>query len=173
MIIFDLLQIMPSPQKDFNPANDWPRIQSELNLELPMDYKKFIDEYNTGRIADFIIIFSPFAKNANVNLLNQIHTQTGILQELHSSGEKIPYELFPKEGGILPFGITDNGDVFFWKTGLNVWHVIVNEARSDEWEYFELSFLDFLEHFLLGKLKSKILPAMSISKPIEFSPLTC
>ena len=67
-----------------------------------------------------------------------------MLRELRTVGERIPYALFPEEEGIIPFGMTDNGDVLFWGAGSTSRNIIINEARSDEWENFYISFVDFI-----------------------------
>ena len=46
-------------------ATDWGR------FTIPSDYIEFINEYGTGRIADFIVIFNPFSKNEDVNFFEQ------------------------------------------------------------------------------------------------------
>ena len=85
-----------------------------------------------------------------------------VLEELKNYGETIPYELFPNEDGILPFGITDNGDVLFWQTSKEQdnWKIIVNEVRSPDWEAFEMSMTKFLLEILSRRLVCKFFPAI-------------
>jgi hypothetical protein len=109
----------------------------KLGAHLPQDYKDFIDFYGGGKIAGFISIFSPFSENINLNVINQFSQQSGVLRELASSGEVLPYPAFPAVGGIIPVGMTDNGDVIYCRAGEAKWSVVVNEARGPEWEAYD------------------------------------
>lgn len=124
MAIGDLVAVMPTPNVPFeaSSADAWASVEARLGTSLPDDYKEFIGLYGSGRIANFLWIFNPFSSNKNLNLEQQIELQSSVLGELESYGEKNPYKSFPAPGGVLPFGITDNGDVVFWRTAGDVSH---------------------------------------------------
>src|SRR5262249_20868698 len=114
----DLVSLLPPPPApaEVPSPHDWNAIERTL-VELPADYKSFMDSYGSGTIDEFITIFNPIASNKNLNLLHQCNVQLGVLRELEASGsEHIPYRLFPEREGILPFGATDNGDILYWIT---------------------------------------------------------
>ncbi|MHA6823015.1 SMI1/KNR4 family protein [Ralstonia pseudosolanacearum] len=138
----------------------WGSVEGRLGTALPEDYKEFIEAYGSGQLGGFIWIFNPFSSNDNLNLEKQATLQAAVLNELRSYGEVVPYESFPSHGGILPFGITDNGDVLYWKTGGNPrdWPVLVNEARSPEWEVFSHSAARFLAGIFAGSVVCKLFP---------------
>lgn len=51
--------------------------------------------------------------------------------------------------------MTDNGGLLFWQVlgSLAEWNIIINEARSLNWEVFKMSIPDFL----LGILQQKLI----------------
>lgn len=65
MTIADLLKLMPASSQVRTHADDWKRVESDLGLILPVGYKNFIDAYGGGKIAGFMMIFSPFVENKN------------------------------------------------------------------------------------------------------------
>jgi hypothetical protein len=167
-----LVAAMPPPVSPVEAprSEDWPAVESRLGAALPEDYKEFIEKYGTGKINDFLWVFNPFAKNENLNLFSQIEIQYEVLNELRSSGERIPYDYFPMAGGLLPFGMSANGDVFFWRTSSSAeqWTVAVNEGRSPSWEVFDVPMVQFLFETLSKKRSSGILPLGFVVAPPKF-----
>src|SRR5262249_44977111 len=78
----------------------------------------------------------------------QLTVQLDALRKLRQTTEPdMPYPIFPEPGGVIPWGVTDNGDVCYWKTGLadpNTWTVVVNESRGPDWEHFKGTMTEFL-----------------------------
>ncbi|MCI0662085.1 MAG: SMI1/KNR4 family protein, partial [Acidobacteria bacterium] len=72
--------------------------------------------------------------------------------------------------GLLPFAMTDNGDVLHWDTlGMpEDWTVIVNEARAPEYDEFESNFTDFLYGILTETVMCSIFPSGFPSKVVVF-----
>jgi hypothetical protein len=162
MSIDYLKAVIPPPIAVFEASgtSGWASVEGSMGTRLPEDYKKFIDTYGSGQLGGFVWIFNPFSSNNNLNLERQAILQATVLKELRSYGEVVPYESFPSHGGILPFGITDNGDVLYWKTGANPsdWPVLVNEGRSPEWEAFSHSATRFLAGVLSGRVVCRSFP---------------
>jgi hypothetical protein len=162
MSIDQLIEVMPAPSSPFEtpPAGGWSQVEGRLGVSFPQDYRDFIDRYGSGKVADFLWIFNPFSANENLNLERQIQRQAAVLDELKGYGEKNPYEPFPSPGGILPVGITGNGDVIFWKTEQDGghWSVVVNDSRSPEWELFNFSLSQFLIEVLAKRAVCRIFP---------------
>ncbi|KLR26633.1 hypothetical protein ABR26_02605 [Enterobacter bugandensis] len=139
----------------------WPRIED--GLPFPSDYIEFINEYGSGRIADFIVIFNPFSKNEDVNFFEQYKF---ILEDLNylfeSDKDYYNYQLYPKDNGLIPLGVTDNGDYLFWvvnsKDNSELWTVAIIAARSPGVEYFDSGLTDFLEGLLKNKIRCKSFP---------------
>lgn len=161
MELAKLLTLLPPPATPINvpSARDWNSVETYLGVCLPTDYKDFVEIYGTGKIDNFIIIFNPISGNEQLDILRQLAIQKDVLIELKLFGENIPYDIFPAPGGILPLGRTDNGDILYWKTNVNLsWSIVLNEARGPVWECFNVSFLEFLVGFLAGKILCKAFP---------------
>jgi hypothetical protein len=172
--IMDMKRILPPPQEvsDQPTDIDWARCEAEL-VQLPTDYKSFLANYGTGCIDGFIWIFSPSSKNPNLNLLIQAKKQLSALEELfRQKNEAKVYPLYPEAAGLLPFGITDNGDVLFWKTlgQAEKWSVVVGHSRSPEYEEFETGMLDFVASVLNRSIKAGAFPEDFPSSLPEFKP---
>jgi hypothetical protein len=163
MSINKLVTILAAPvhPSESGKGMTWPQIED--NLSFPSDYIDFINEYGSGRIADFIVIFNPFSKNEDVNFFDQYNF---ILEDLNylndSDKDYYKYQLYPKDNGLIPLGVTDNGDYIFWvvnsKDNSDLWSTAIIPARSPEVEYFEGGLTNFLENLLGNKIKCKSLP---------------
>ncbi|EOI3557127.1 SMI1/KNR4 family protein [Cronobacter dublinensis] len=146
------------------------------SIKFPCDYVDFINTYGSGRIADFIVIFNPFSKDENVNFFeryNYISEDLGYL--IGSGSDYYKYKLYPDDNGIIPVGVTDNGDYIFWvvtsKEKSNQWGTAVIPSRSPVVEYFECNLVSFIEQILDKSLKASSLPDDFPSKPLIFETL--
>lgn len=161
MAISDLEAVMPPPNTTsaIEPTA-WVEVEGSLGTSLPSDYKDFIGTYGLGRVAEFLCVLTPFSDNPNVNLSVQMERKLSALRELHAAGEKAPYPLFPATGGIMPFAVTDNGDVLHWETNgpPDAWHVVVNDARSPMYEVHNSGMTTFLAGLFSPDFDSAILP---------------
>lgn len=148
--ITDLMEVMPPPNEPIAAAGDWTSAEKDLGTALPDDYKVFIERYGSGLSAEFINVLNPFDKRDTMNLKKrgdeQYHhplDQDGVnLGELKANG----FSAFPEAGGLLPFAITDNGDVISWKTEgePNQWTVVVQGARTYKFDAFGIGMVGFL-----------------------------
>jgi hypothetical protein len=161
MAIEDLIILMPPPETPVEARGTWATVQSAIGSPLPGDYKAFIEKYGSGRINGFIWIFNPFSKRPSINLVSQMSVQLNTLKTLaRDFGEQRTYPLFPDNGGLLPLGMTDNGDVIHWLTkGEPIdWKIVVNEARSPRYEEFGSDLTSFLSKILTRDSRSNLFP---------------
>ena len=151
-----LWQILVAPQQASEQPtdNDWLEVEDQFG-PLPTDFKTFLADYGTGCIGGFIWIFNP-ASNENLNLGRQIEKQLAALREVNVPG----LTLFPADTGILPFGITDNGDLLAWRVHgePNTWHVVVVDSRAPIFQVFEVGFSQFLAGILSRGIICSIFP---------------
>lgn len=143
--------VAPPPSSERRSASSWAAVEAAVGTALPTDYKDFIDVFGTGRLANFIWIFDPFSEARYLNLVEQAPRHLSELRRLASDfGEKLQFDLYPDAGGLLPLGVTDNGDLLHWLTKgrPNDWHVVVGGARSPEHQVFQCDLTTFLSRIV-------------------------
>lgn len=141
---------------------EWGRVEKTIGSKLPSDYKNYINVFGTGCLANFFWVFNPFTENTNLNLLHQVTAQLDAISVLKEEFDEIcPYPIYPALGGLLPWGITDNGNVLFWLTcgEPDLWHVAISSARGSEYEEFEATMTGFLCDLVFGFISSKLVPS--------------
>lgn len=151
-----LKQLLPVPDMPRDNQGDWSKVESNFGIALPDDYKEFIENYGSFHISNFLWLLNPFAESENLNLLQRQEPSRDAYNSLKN--EKIPYDFFPKEGGLILVGLTDNGDMVFWKTHPGRWKIVVNEARGQEWFSFDGGISEFIAGLLSGAVNCPIFP---------------
>lgn len=120
-----------------------------LQIPLPDDYKSLVELYGPGAFDDFLWILQPFDDNEHLDLLAQRTARLDALRDLQSQGQAIPYAIDSGIEILLPWAITDNGDVVYWvvepRDQPHTWSIVMNEARGPLWERFEGSATEYLE----------------------------
>ncbi|THD75228.1 MAG: SMI1/KNR4 family protein [Phenylobacterium sp.] len=155
-------------------SGDWSAVEAAMRVTLPADYKDFIATYGSGTIGNFITIFNPFSERPTLNLLNQSVKQIDVLNELHENfGEPRPYDLYPVVPGLLPVGMTDNGDIVHWLTDRDSvnWTIVVNEARSPDYEHFNYNLSEFISSLLENSASVRAFPHSIFQNGVTFRSL--
>jgi len=163
----ELKNILPTPLETTEQPSEaeWAECEAKLT-RLPPDYKSFLEDYGTGCIDGFIWIFNPSSQNPNLNLLVQVKRQLSALDELiQQKTESKIYPLYPEIAGLLPFGITDNGDVLFWKT-----MGTPGNSRSPEYQEFQISMTSFIASVLNGTKRVAAFPEDFPNSSPSFKP---
>jgi len=157
--MFESIVLPPRNPAEVPDAVTWSSVQMNLT-KFPNDYKAFIQLYGTGCIDAFIWIYNPASKNPNLNLEQQVVSQKTTLKEVNESEVETFIPLFPSPHGVLPFGITDNGDVLFWETyrNPNSWTVAVLAARSSPLLRFDMNMTSFLAGVCDGSIICEAFP---------------
>lgn len=105
---------------------DWARVEADLGVRLPTDYRSVVDTFGPG---DFlgIKLAVPAARTPEFDLRRLVEAAPEIVR---TGGPAIePY--FPEPGGLVPWGFTDAGHVFFWapiSDDPNKWPVVMGTA---------------------------------------------
>jgi hypothetical protein len=112
MSVKELCAILSFPDSPVENDGAWQKIEDELGISFPDDYKQFIDIFGTAYIGNFMYVLNPFAENRNFNFSEQHIMILEAFREIGSffGGEKFPYPLYPDKGGLLPWGFSINGD---------------------------------------------------------------
>jgi hypothetical protein len=166
----------PSQPVDTGSAERWSAVEHALGTSLPGDYKAFIDMFGTSYLGSFLYLFNPFSSDETLNLVAQSADLLDVMRSLQEEfpDEEIPYALFPEPSGLLPWGITDNGDVLYWLTAgdPDQWTVVINESRGPLIDEYAMSITTFLATFLTGQLESEVFPDDVPDPDALFAPVT-
>ncbi|OIJ86741.1 hypothetical protein BIV24_26070 [Streptomyces colonosanans] len=82
------------------------------------------------------------------------------LGDLRDSGMSHGYVPFPESGGLVPWGDSIDGDVFYWRTNggdPQGWTVLVS-GHNDDWCEFEMGVTEYLAGLVSGTVPPDGLP---------------
>lgn len=175
MSLENLKAVLPTPENPFftGDKSSFKEIEKELGTNLSIDYKQFISTYGIGLIDEFIWVLNPFVRNDNLNLMEKMKDMLEAYTESkNNSPDDFPHQTFPEKGGVLPWGLTENGDELYWLTeGLpEDWKVVVYGSRSSDFIVYPESLTSFLTKVLEKKIVCELFPDEISSGSIEFSP---
>ena len=124
---------------------------------LPDDYVRLVQEYGAGSFDEFVWIYVPSDYPSTLSLRHQAPKQIDAFGAIPGDSGR---SFWPSQGGLLPVGITDNGDLIAWKTGgePNQWTVALVEARGSLYEEFPINLTTFLASVLSKEVRSEIFP---------------
>jgi hypothetical protein len=152
--IEELKQIIPVPKSPIETSlqRGWDSAEIMLKTKLPIDYKEFIDTYGSGYIGNFLYLWNPFSKKRYMNLILRVDEFFSLATSDFEA--TLPFPLYPKPNGILPFANTVNGDTIFWITAGNPdeWTIFVLEARSTNHFIATQTLAGFLNKTLVEKI---------------------
>lgn len=161
----------PAEPRETRLGAAWDGIEKRLGTRLPSDYTAFVETYGSGSIDEFLVVLNPFASNRNINLLECGRLRSQAYAELRARfPEMYVHDVYPAPGGLLPFAITDNGNVFYWKTAgePNTWTVVAYEGRGPQFYEFPGGMTDFLAALLTRSIVLEVLPADFPSEAVTF-----
>jgi hypothetical protein len=162
MLLDALAAVLPPPAqpRETGSTAAWGAVHARLGVVLPEDYIQFIKRYGTGVVAGWLTVLNPFAKDEHLNLLHAGFEFLGALRELKSEyPETVPFPLHYEPDGLLPWGVSIDGDIFCWRTtGLSGHWTTVVIGRHTDPEAFPLAFSPFLRGILTNELETLACP---------------
>jgi hypothetical protein len=131
-------------------------VEDEIGLTLPPDYKDFARVYGSGYFMQFLGVCIPRTANPNTRLEAFLPSASGVFVD----DEEMAHRVWPRPGGLAPFGATDNGDYLFWLTRgrPDEWPIVVWDRGLWQLEAFECDLTNFLAGLATGDLLPKEFP---------------
>jgi len=174
VIIDGVLNVLPKPDKpvESGVGENWGDVTQHFGTPLPGDYMSFIDKYGSGEIGEWLSVFNPFSKNQNINLISQFFSCLSSLSILKADYPEIcSYPLLFEPSGLLPWGVSIDGDIFCWETtGMSgKWSVVVIGRDSDP-EKYEMSTCQFIEKIITSTISPLAIPSDWNDGEINFVP---
>jgi hypothetical protein len=152
----ELLAIGPGAADPCDPR--WQAVEESLGLVLPGSYKALVDRFGASSWGDFLHILSPFDDRLNLQRRGRqvLDADKELRQEFPWY---YPLPLYPEPGGLLPWAITDNGDVFYLITSVppGQWPTLIKGPRAPEFEVCFLPPALLVHHVAVGTYRSVIL----------------
>jgi hypothetical protein len=104
----------PSVPSGVRSLQQWQQVEACFGIKLPEDYNVLVNTIGPGQFAEFITIFTPFARNVYANLLSQpdlnLSAYRAVRAEFPEAG---PHPRIPRAGCLLPWGQTGDGNVLY------------------------------------------------------------
>jgi hypothetical protein len=175
MIIDELLTVLSAPENPVETGanQNWGKVTNQFGQSLPGDYMMFIDRFGSGQIGDWLTVLNPFSKNRRISLSDQFFAILSGVSSLKSEyPETCPFPLFFEPGGLLPWGLSIDGDIFCWKTDgpSGRWTTVVLGRHSGP-ELHELSCTQFIARIITGETSSAAVPSEWRELEVKFLPI--
>jgi hypothetical protein len=168
-----IVDLAPAPRVRI----DWGRVEGKLGRRLPSDYKAFAERFGPGHFEEYIWVAVPRGFGDRLDFFGQLEQSVETLRSLAADGIPVPYPLYPAKGGLISWGSTLDGEVFYWRTDdddPDRWSVVLHLHRTDGWFEFQGSVTDFLWAILTGQTAVPVLPDGFGLQPhsfIRFGPM--
>lgn len=159
MTIQTLITAIPPPASPtYAFDGPWERIEAELGTPLPQDYKDLVRLYGGGGFMEYFIVNNPASPGPGGELIPEAYEVQKLFVEHHPH---LP--MYPKPGGLLVCGSSDNGEYLFWLTRgpVSEWPIVVWDhdcAQDKELEVFECDLTDFIAGVVTGDIRPRAFP---------------
>jgi hypothetical protein len=157
----------------------WGRVESELGFRLPADYKRFVHWFGPGDFDEFFFVMVPGIQNPNLELRSWARSRweghRNLIQDEGVVEEGLAdwsFPVYPNPGFLLSWGMTANGDAFYWDTSGDPeeWNIVVEDNGSFELFRFLGTLSDFLPRLLRDEIKIPFIAAAESGTPVHFNP---
>ena len=153
----------------------WDEVERSLGLGLPDDYKEIVSRFPTGHFQGFLRVLRPGDRGGAPSEYLGYYSHRLDDMRVWRADEpgRFPYPIFPESGGLIPWGETIRGDLFFWLTDLpdpNSWPVIVTDYEFSNWKKVSKGLAGFLCDVVTGRFDGQPYGADSASNTPWYRP---
>jgi hypothetical protein len=157
-----LMAVVPPPAAPSQAfRGPWEPVEAKIGRELPPDYKAFVRLYGGGYFFDDLVMINVAeATSPGARLESQVPLICGTFTAF--GDDRLPYRLWPEAGGLIPFGVTIDGDYIFWlpEGAPAAWKVVVWGRGLGTFEVFDCDVTDFLAGLASGEILPKEFPEL-------------
>src|SRR5262245_44791809 len=116
--VADLLALVGFGSGGDRVGYDWGAVEQSIGLGLPLEYKELVEALPAGYFQDFARVIKPGDVGASSDefLGYYAHRLEDMRHWRQSDPGRFPLPIFPETGGLLPWGVSRKGDLFFWLT---------------------------------------------------------
>ncbi len=143
----ELRRVLPPPEQPACVDTSWSRVEEDLGLPLPPDFKKFVSTYGNGRFGkDEILVAHPLTWS---NVRDAWSQRASHYHAWADAGFDVPYPIFPDFEGLLPCAMISDVNRINWLTrGAPQHWPVVYFDRDYGFFQDELNGLSFVDFFL-------------------------
>ncbi|HYQ62613.1 SMI1/KNR4 family protein [Actinophytocola sp.] len=139
---------------------DWKVMEKSIGLRLPSAYKELVEVLPPGHFQDFVRVTRPgdMGGSRDEFLGYYAHRLEDMRAWRTGESDRFPLPIFPEPGGLLPWGRSKQGDLFFWLTdGENPedWPVVAAEREFAYWRAFDGGLVDLLVEVVTGRFDTR------------------
>jgi hypothetical protein len=138
---------------------DWQLLRTNLGITFPADYREYVDHYPALSYDDFMMIVVPEPGNESGYLRGAFETLQ-MMARLAERDMTEDYTFHPHEGGLFPWGESNEGDLFFWRMNgpdPDRWPAVVHTSNGDWWEH-EGGLVSLMVGLIDGSVEHRGLP---------------
>jgi hypothetical protein len=158
MVLSELLAVVPPPLPQAAHADParWERVEAEMGLRFPTDYKEFIDTFGAVMLPQEMWVYSPFAEPEHLNLFRQNETMLPVLKSLINDLGGYPHDFYPSSPGLLQVARSWVKDLdVFWVASRDHsnWPMfLAGRWIESEYRQYDCSFTSFLAKLYRGEI---------------------
>jgi hypothetical protein len=146
----DIKALLGEPGSGMSDPEAWSRLESELGIEFPRDFRKFCDAYGPGRINRQVVTHHPGASHGNLGQL----IRSDIEAWSHAPEEMVTQPVGTGPGEVFPWGTSASGETVFFRVpgdASEAWSVFVYWSDEGEFAEYAMSFSDWMLAYLRGE----------------------
>jgi len=146
---------MVQPHRPARPIADFGPVEAAIGTSLPDDYKALAQLFEAGDFGDGIRLECIDEQG----LTSTARSILDVGRRRHAdSPDDLPHPMYPRACGLLPWAVTDGGDVFAWLPcgEPGDWTVVRFNLRGGSMEPFDCGAVEFLSEYLEGQSVSPV-----------------
>ncbi|MEU1202383.1 hypothetical protein ABZ446_40055 [Streptomyces sp. NPDC005813] len=138
---------------------DWNFLTEETGIVFPPDFVELVEAYPPFTVDEFLGLHIP-SPGEEAQFVSGMRGFLGNLSSLRDSDMSHGYVPYPEPGGLVPWGDSCDGDVFFWRaneTNPQSWTILVS-GHNDDWCEFKGTLTEYLAGLVTGAVPPDGLP---------------
>ncbi|MGW1028834.1 SMI1/KNR4 family protein [Streptomyces sp. NPDC002577] len=146
----DIKALLGEPRNGTFDPEAWSRLENELGIEFPRDFREFCDAYGPVRINNQVVTKHPGVARANLGQL----IRSDIEAWPHAPEEMVIHPVGTGPGELFPWGTSASGETMFFrvpKGASEPWSIFVYWSDEGEFAEYAMSFSDWMLAYLRGE----------------------
>lgn len=146
----DIRALLGEPRFGWSDPGPWDRLEAELGIVFPQDFREFSDAYGPVRINNQVHTTHPGVAHGNLGQL----IRSDIEAWAHAPEDMVTEPVGTAPGELFPWGSAASGETMFLrvpKGASEAWSVFVYESDEGEFLEYAMSFGDWMLAYLRGE----------------------